>query len=184
MNHIDDHAFVLKSILAHGGDTDTNGIIAGAIVGALLDSDKIPEEYHDKVVNLKLKGEPQTRAYANVKTVDGWIEDTDNNWYTSTSHPAKIYARRHTSVDEGKEGSYFHMTGNKLTMMEKATGPMTKPIPPTGGSNAIMFAIIALLVVAVGAVAYYVAFARTAQKQIDAQDAEDANGGKGTTTTQ
>lgn len=60
--HIPSFEAALLSVVNLGGDSDTNGAIAGALLGAFHGTEAIPAEWMDAV--LRSRGSPHTRAVA------------------------------------------------------------------------------------------------------------------------
>ena len=53
----------MVAVVSAGGDTDTNGVVAGAVLGARFGGGAIPPRWRDAVVNLR-PGRPSMESWA------------------------------------------------------------------------------------------------------------------------
>ncbi len=60
----------LVRVISYGGDTDTNGCIVGALLGAVLGEKQIPKDWQEAVIGAKTK--LRQTQYPTVKTTDLW----------------------------------------------------------------------------------------------------------------
>lgn len=49
----------MKDVISRGGDTDTNAAIVGGLIGSIIGFKKLPVEYKEIQLNLKLKPGPK-----------------------------------------------------------------------------------------------------------------------------
>ena len=73
MLHAESFACSLQRVIARGGDTDTNGCIAGAMLGALFGADAVPQEWVKTVKQAKERY-ASVSGYFSLADVDELVE--------------------------------------------------------------------------------------------------------------